>query len=136
MPMRPKVCCCCGENAGRWEQWWNRDAGFGICRRCVVEAKRRESAMEVLSLFGVEGVHYPPAGVMVGTQVFPLDVDSAGELTEGPMVYTWSAVVPNCQNCGQSLGMDDTKRANVEARFYGEGYFVLCDCGETFPFQE
>ena len=35
MTVRRMQCCCCGSDAGRWAQWWNRDTGYGICRRCI-----------------------------------------------------------------------------------------------------
>jgi hypothetical protein len=53
-----KVCCCCGGDAGRFEQWYNRDTGFGICAPCIVRIRTRETPEEIKSLYGVEGVHY------------------------------------------------------------------------------
>lgn len=51
------TCCCCGASLiGR--QWWNRDAGFGICRACIGIEERRQSPEEIRSCYGVEGVHY------------------------------------------------------------------------------
>lgn len=53
------TCCVCGDHAGNFEQHWNRDTGFGICRPCVVTQKSRGvSDEEMLSLYGVEGVNY------------------------------------------------------------------------------
>jgi hypothetical protein len=59
---RHLTCCCCGESAGKWEQHWNRDTGYGICRACVTW--QRETGVEeaeILSLYGVEGVNFEPA---------------------------------------------------------------------------
>lgn len=54
-------CCCCGGFAGHWEQWWNRDDGYGICRSCVDwQISRGTSAEEIRDLYGEEGRHYAP----------------------------------------------------------------------------
>lgn len=59
MAYRFLECCICGEYAGQFRQHWNRDIGFGICRRCVDdEIKRGISATEMLSLYGEEGINY------------------------------------------------------------------------------
>ncbi len=53
------ICCACGESAGRHEQHWNRDAGYGICPACVAWVRSRGSSdSEMLSLYGVAGVNY------------------------------------------------------------------------------
>jgi hypothetical protein len=61
-------CCVCGNGAGRWQQHWNRDAGYGICRSCVewVAKPRGEhqpgyTPAEIADLYGIEGVNYAPA---------------------------------------------------------------------------
>jgi hypothetical protein len=65
--MKHKECCCCGEAAGRWQQWWNRDTGYGVCMRCVAwtEGRNRERGWseqeikaETRDLYGIEGQHY------------------------------------------------------------------------------
>jgi len=59
---RQLTCCCCGEYAGRWEQHWNRDAGYGICAKCVAWVRSRgETEEEIRSLYGVEGVNFEPS---------------------------------------------------------------------------
>lgn len=66
-PVRRLECCCCGGDAGRFHQHWNRDTGYGICARCVAAARARgESADEILDLYGVEGVNFeaPAVGVL------------------------------------------------------------------------
>ena len=56
---RPLTCCCCGESAGTWQQWWNRDTGFGVCAKCVDWVRSRgESEQEIRSNYGVEGVNW------------------------------------------------------------------------------
>jgi hypothetical protein len=55
---RTLYCCICGEYAGRHEQHWNRDTGWGICPRCATEQVNNISVEEMKSLFGVEGVNY------------------------------------------------------------------------------
>lgn len=53
------TCCVCGSDAGRWNQWWNRDRGYGICRSCVDWLKQRGTPdSEILDLYGREGVNY------------------------------------------------------------------------------
>ena len=65
-PARWLKCCCCGGDAGKWQQWWNRDTGYGICRRCVEwVASRGETPEQIRDYYGVEGVNYAPVGESV-----------------------------------------------------------------------
>lgn len=51
------ICCCCGAvTTGR--QWHNRDTGFGLCGSCAISIKNKETAEEMRSNYGVDGVHY------------------------------------------------------------------------------
>lgn len=53
------VCCCCGCAAGRWQQHWNRDTGYGVCAECVeLERQRGQSEKDIRRLFGTEGVNW------------------------------------------------------------------------------
>lgn len=58
------TCCCCGDYAGRFEQWHNRDSGYGICATCV-DWLRNEGTTEecIKDLYGVEGVNFAPLEV-------------------------------------------------------------------------
>jgi len=59
MTKRHKECCCCGGDAGVWEQHWNRDTGYGICAPCVDWMKGRgTSEAEILDLYGKEGENW------------------------------------------------------------------------------
>lgn len=59
MKRRHLVCCCCGEPAGLWRQWFNRDTGFGVCAKCVAWVRSRGgSEEEIRSNYGVEGVNW------------------------------------------------------------------------------
>lgn len=54
-----KECCCCGGDAGRWEQHWNQDTGYGVCPSCVDWMKGRGTPdAEILDLYGKEGVNW------------------------------------------------------------------------------
>lgn len=54
-----KVCSCCGGEAGRWEQWYNRDTGYGMCAKCIDFVRERgESEDEIRNLYGVHGIHW------------------------------------------------------------------------------
>ena len=56
-PIRPLTCSCCGSTtSGR--QWWNRDAGYGLCEQCEQWILTRESPEYVHDCYGVRGVHY------------------------------------------------------------------------------
>jgi hypothetical protein len=58
-PLRRLTCHCCGGDAGRWHQHWNRDTGFGACVRCITaERMRGTSEEEILSNCGTEGVNW------------------------------------------------------------------------------
>jgi len=53
------TCCCCGNYAGKWQQWWNRDTGFGICSRCIDWMKGRgKPEEEIKDHYGVENIHW------------------------------------------------------------------------------
>lgn len=55
--MKRLTCCCCGASTiGR--QWWNRDAGYGICTPCADRQALREDAATMRSYYGVRGTHY------------------------------------------------------------------------------
>ena len=52
------TCCCCGEGT-QGRQWYNRDAGFGLCEKCADWIKGRgTSDEEMVSLYGHRGEHY------------------------------------------------------------------------------
>ena len=64
--VRNLTCSCCGESAGRWEQHWNRENGYGICARCIDWLRTRprkneadrETPQVLETLYGVEGVNW------------------------------------------------------------------------------
>lgn len=58
-PVRTLICACCGETAGIWRQWHNRDRGFGVCGRCIARIADRESPAEIRMRYGIPGVHFP-----------------------------------------------------------------------------
>lgn len=51
-------CCVCGADAGKFQQHWNRDTGYGICPSCVAEEAGWHTAEELQSLYGKVGVNY------------------------------------------------------------------------------
>lgn len=57
LPVRRLVCCVCGAGT-RGRQWWNRDAGFGICKTCAERQAKRETPEDHASLYGQRGVHF------------------------------------------------------------------------------
>lgn len=56
---RQLICCCCGADAGYFEQHWNRDAGYGLCAKCVEFCAKGMTADQFKSNYGVAGVNYP-----------------------------------------------------------------------------
>ena len=58
----PKVitleCCCCGQPAPAFKQWWNRDTGYGICATCYRRITAKEGCVEALHRYGHSGVHH------------------------------------------------------------------------------
>jgi len=58
----PKVitleCCCCGQPAPAFKQWWNRDTGYGICATCYRRITAKEGCVEALKRYGHPGVHH------------------------------------------------------------------------------
>lgn len=53
-------CACCGEDAGRYEQHWNQDTGYGLCADCVIwiQGRGMYTPEEFKQTYGVEGVNY------------------------------------------------------------------------------
>ena len=69
-PVRRLECACCGADAGRWRQWYNRDTGYGVCRKCVDWLiGRGETADEIRDCYGISGVHYAPAAEQTAQQI-------------------------------------------------------------------
>lgn len=60
-------CCVCGDDAGTFEQHWNRDTGFGVCPACVAWLRfHGTSEAEIKDLYGVEGVNFAaPATIAI-----------------------------------------------------------------------
>lgn len=62
MAVRNLECAVCGNSAGRWQQHWNRDTGFGICWRCVtwLRSTGKYDEQDIADLYGKEGVNFGP----------------------------------------------------------------------------
>lgn len=58
MALKHLTCCVCGAGAGKFEQHWNRDTGYGICPRCVAEEAGKSTPEELASRYGKPGVNY------------------------------------------------------------------------------
>ena len=60
MEKRIKIldCCCCGGAAPAYEQWWNRDNGYGVCKRCFDEDFKKYGEQYARDCYGVAGVHH------------------------------------------------------------------------------
>lgn len=59
------TCSCCGGYASAYEQWHNRDIGYGMCGACIERIKRERpmkrepmSDDEIKRCYGVEGIHW------------------------------------------------------------------------------
>lgn len=61
---RYMLCCVCGASAGRWQQHWNRDAGWGICPGCAAAQAGQETPDNMVRLYGRPGVNYEPPTVV------------------------------------------------------------------------
>lgn len=58
--IRHLACACCDGDAGRFQQWHNRDTGYGVCADCIAWMRRdgRETEAEITDYYGVEGVNF------------------------------------------------------------------------------
>lgn len=115
-------CCVCGEDAGTFEQHWNRDAGYGICGACAKLQAARLSAEEMKFLYGIAGINYAvPAGeierekIRLGTCNCAEEIERRGSVAGHlyPLtIYTcpngheafycraaWGAVIWTCPDC-------------------------------------
>ncbi len=59
------TCNCCGAYAGRWKQWFNRDRGYGICKRCAAK-QWDEDSDQLMRSCGRPGVHFD--GSLIASQ--------------------------------------------------------------------
>lgn len=71
---KDKTCSCCGGYAGKFQQWHNRDTGYGICVKCSDWMAERWPSENQANLYGQAGVHraystydYPSRTVNVTT---------------------------------------------------------------------
>ena len=53
-------CSRCGGDAGKFEQWHNLDAGYGVCRKCATWILIKEGPEQFHRCYGVAGIHYEP----------------------------------------------------------------------------
>lgn len=51
-------CCLCGLPAGKWQQHPNRDAGYGICVKCVADELGRRTPEDMQALYGTPGINH------------------------------------------------------------------------------
>lgn len=59
--LKPLKCSCCGSpTTGR--QWWNRDAGYGLCKRCIEFCSKGETPESMRECYGERGIHYDIEG--------------------------------------------------------------------------
>lgn len=61
--LRTLTCCCCGNGAPAYVQWWNRDTGYGLCGGCAtyIQARPDYNPEEFTECYGIKGVHWIPA---------------------------------------------------------------------------
>jgi hypothetical protein len=58
--LRRLTCCVCGDLAPAFQQWWNRDTGYGLCPACANWLRGRPDydPEEFRQLYGEEGIHW------------------------------------------------------------------------------
>jgi hypothetical protein len=65
MTTRNLRCACCGEDAGRFEQFFNQDTGWGLCAGCadyIVSKPRNGMTVDELTrCYGKAGINRPAA---------------------------------------------------------------------------
>ena len=94
MAIRHMECCVCGDDAGQFEQHWNCDTGYGICRKCVDWVRSRgETDAEILDLYGVEGANYAaPAEQAEGCGMICLDTRLKRLRLSRPAFQAWTGL--------------------------------------------
>ena len=70
------TCCCCGDEAPAFKQWWNRDTGYGLCGRCAHSIQHAQgtaamAAAEFTSCYGHPGVHWFPLKIAGARAIVP-----------------------------------------------------------------
>jgi len=60
--MKPRIlklrCACCGAPAPALKQWYNRDTGYGLCKKCANWITEKEGSEYVRDCYGEAGVHH------------------------------------------------------------------------------
>lgn len=51
-------CASCGGCAPAYEQWHNRDEGYGVCKRCFEEDSSRYGINYTVDTYGTPGIHH------------------------------------------------------------------------------
>lgn len=70
--MSRKQCCCCGGDAGNFQQHSNRDNGYGICAVCISHERRSGmSEADIEDLYGKAGVNWRNT-ITVGARVYTI----------------------------------------------------------------
>ena len=54
---KPKRCACCGAGTEPLEQFFNQDAGWGLCGPCADWIEERKGAEYLAEVYGQRGVH-------------------------------------------------------------------------------
>lgn len=59
---RQLTCTCCGGDAGRWQQHWNQDTGYGLCPGCRdwIWNRGTKDRDEFERTYGKPGTNYAP----------------------------------------------------------------------------
>jgi len=60
-PIKTLTCTCCGQPT-RGRQWWNQDAGYGLCLKCavkIIESRDYKDDYKAFELtYGKIGYHH------------------------------------------------------------------------------
>lgn len=78
---KPLSCACCGSDAGKWKQFSNQDAGWGLCRKCAdmltddSTGRPRMSHAELRRVYGVPGVNFEAQNVKTCGRTFDVLAD-------------------------------------------------------------
>ena len=85
---RNLICAVCGGEAGKWEQCFNQDTGYGLCARCLKWLQGRGESQETIEFrYGKPGVNYEDPNAPVAPEpATAMSRQADGEFAAGDRV--------------------------------------------------
>ena len=114
-------CACCSGEAKSIRQWWNRDAGYGVCPACFRKCVKKDGSKQAVLLYGVAGIHHSieePKPRQVTEWLEPLEFVRMNGSDHGMCARDWLEVEKNrIAQRGWNMVIKQHKKENKIALF-------------------